>query len=183
MTLFHCKDWKPYKDPSGPQSDGVSAGKFEGVECYVGRGSWLWQLAPGSLFIEDTETHIAGFYMEYGFDEKHITSDFEYFAKDQYCNYKWMKSSDGNIVQNSINFTSNGEIFYVGRAFTNNSWLVGKVSLKWHKMHYGKGIEVTSYEVLVCDDVEHIISSSALKLLIHSWLITSLIISFLLTHT
>lgn len=176
------KDWKPYNDPSGPQLEGISAGKFEGVECYVGRGSYMWQLAPGSLFVEDSKTHSAGFYMEYSSEEKHITSGFEYFAKEPSCSYKWVKSSDGKIIQNAIQYSSNGELFYVGRVFTNDSWLVGKVSLKWNKMHYGKGSEVTSYEVLVCDDVEDFVSSSALKILTHSWLITPLVIYFLFTH-
>jgi hypothetical protein len=154
ITIEFHADWRAYYSPDGPKIRGISAGLFEDQECFVGRAkifSFNSQLAPGSLFIENTTSYSAGFYMEYGYKEHRVDRSVKYYATEPECNYKWVESSYGNDVKNAIEFYDRDERFYVGRISTDQGVLVGKVSNKWKKIHYGKGIESFAYEVLICN--------------------------------
>jgi hypothetical protein len=156
---FFLQDWQAFYDPAGPIYRGISAGLFEGKDCYVGRGEFIIdsersQLAPGSLLLESTETHRAGFYMEYGRAEHKITENVEYYAKEPGYDYKWVFASHGNNVTNAIQFKSGSETFSVGRITREDgSIMVGKVG-QWKKIHYGRGFESTHYEVLTCEPIK-----------------------------
>jgi hypothetical protein len=89
--------------------------------------------------------------MEYGYAENRVTRSVEYYAKQPECNYKWVESAYGNDVKNAIEFYDKEEQFYVGRISSERGVLVGKVSNKWKKIHYGRGIESFNYEVLTCN--------------------------------
>jgi hypothetical protein len=153
-------------DPAGPIYRGISAGLFEGKECYVGRGEYIVneersQLAPGMLLIENTKTHLAGFYMEYDRDERKITENVEYYAKEPDCDYKWVFAAHGSNVSNAIQFKSGVETFSVGRITkSDGSIIVGKVG-QWKKIHFGKGEESAYYEVLTCEPIKEESKSSS----------------------
>lgn len=141
-------DWKPFNGPKGPQTDGLSAGQDDqGRECYIGRGTYQRQLAPGKLLIEGD----VGLYIEHSHNEHRITSNVEYYAKEPTCNYKWVPSSKGEAVVNAVQYNGTTHIFYVGRTFASNSMEVGKIHLGEPRLHYGKGHQIELYEVLVCD--------------------------------
>lgn len=150
-------EWKAFSDPNEPARDGISAGLNQhGKDCFVGRATYNRQLAPGKLMIEPMKAYAAGLYFEYGHKEHLITSGVEYYAKEPTCDYKWVPSSNGQVVRNAVEFTSSSYTFYVGRAFLQGSTQVGKVTLEHRVMYYafaGKGHATASYEVLICEPV------------------------------
>ena len=149
---FFQTDWKPYNGPSGPETDGIFAGLYSNDQyAYVGRGTVSGQLAPGTLLIKNSGTHTAGFYMEHSHAEHYLTSNIEYYAKEPSCDYEWVESSNGNVVQNAIEHKSAPYTFYVGRTFNQGFWHVGKVTLELQTMYFGKGLGTKFYEVLVCN--------------------------------
>ena len=155
FRLFHffSTEWKSYNGPSGPQKDGIVAGSYsQNQYSYVGRGTVFGQLAPGTLLIEDSGNQKAGFYMEHSRAEHFLSSNFEYYAKEQNCDYIWIASSNGAIVANAIEHRSHPYTFYVGRTFHEGIWHVGKVTLEDKTMYFGKGFDTKSYEVLVCNE-------------------------------
>jgi Protein of unknown function (DUF3421) len=153
LTFHYFTEWKAYSDPNAPARDGISAGLNEfGKKCYVGRGTYNGQLAPGKLMTEDA----VGLYFEHSYKEHLITSGVEYYAKEASCDYKWVPSSNGQVVNHAIQFKSGSYTFYIGRTFSFNSTQVGKVTLELNVMYYaygGKGQQTSSYEVLVCEKV------------------------------
>jgi hypothetical protein len=147
--------WKPYNGPEGPQLDGLSVGQTaEGKEVYVSRAYYTTQFgtqyAPGSLLIEESGSRIAGHYTENDGAERYISSDIQYYVKLPECNCKWVNSSNDEIVQNAVQYQAD-DLFYVGRAFYEGSWYVGKIPLSTSTMFYGPGKYAFSYEVLVCE--------------------------------
>jgi hypothetical protein len=96
ITIEFHADWRAYYSPDGPKIRGISAGLFEDQECFVGRAkifSFNSQLAPGSLFIENTTSYSAGFYMEYGYKEHRSVHT---------------NTTQLNTTQRSLNATTNG---------------------------------------------------------------------------
>lgn len=148
-------EWKPFNGPSGPLSDGISAGLNEfSKDSYVGRGTVSGQLAPAKLMIEATSVYGSGLYFEYGGKEHYLTTNVEYYAKEDDCTYKWFPSSGGEVILNAVQFRSPPYTFYVGRTNSFNSVQVGKVTLEHHVMYYaygGEGYSTPTYEVLVCE--------------------------------
>lgn len=111
--------------------------------------------------IEATSVYGAGLYFEHSHKEHYLTSNIEYYAKEEDCTYKWVPSSNGEVVANAIQFRSPPFTFYPGRTNAFNSVQVGKVTLEHRVMYYaygGKGYSVRTYEVLVCvkEDTEKI---------------------------
>ena len=138
-----------------PATFGISAGLNEfGKNSYVGRGRYFGQLAPGKLMIEATSAYGPALYLAWDTSSHVITKGVEYYAKESRCDYKWVPSSNGEIVPNAIMFRSLSFTFYVGRTKSFNSVQVGKVSLEHHTMYYAygrKAYSVKNYEVLVCN--------------------------------
>ena len=138
-----------------PATFGISAGLNEfGKTSYVGRGRYFGQLAPGRLMIEATSAYEPALYLAWDTSSHVITKGVEYYAKESRCDYKWVPSSNGEIVPNAIMFRSLSFTFYVGRTKSFNSVQVGKVSLEHHTMYYAygsKAYSVKNYEVLVCN--------------------------------
>lgn len=134
----------------------MSAGlDSEGKEIYIGRGVVNSFVTPGRLLIEDDGEKKAGVYVELSLEEHLITTKIEYYARNSICNYKWVPSSNGEIVTNAVETQAVSEsiIYYVGRVSANGSLHVGKVLVS-QQMYYGsngKAYEAASYEVLICE--------------------------------
>ena len=150
--LAFVSDWSSYSDPSGPISNGLSAGLDSlGNEIYIGRGTFNGYLTPGRLAIKTVCTKTPGVYVEFDGIERQITTNIEYYAKNPKCNYKWVPSSNGATVSNAIMIqTINSVTYYVGRVLAGGSLHVGKVFLNY-KMIYESGLVTSTYEVLVCE--------------------------------
>jgi hypothetical protein len=84
---------------------------------------------------EATSAYAAGLYFEYGAAEHLITTGVEYYAKEPTCDYKWVPSSNGQNVENAIQFRSSPYTFYPGRTFSFGSTQVGKVTLELRTTH------------------------------------------------
>lgn len=103
--------------------------------------------------IEASGTSGVGVYVEFNYQEHFLTSNIEYYAKDENCNYKWVPSSKGEHLKDAVEYKSGPYTFYMGRAFLHGSMQVGKVTLEAGTMYYafgGKHNKVDSYEVLIC---------------------------------
>lgn len=148
---FNLTGWKPFEGPEGPKSGGLSAGtdKF-GNEVFIGRGYYRDHYAPGKLIVTQTEEYKIGLYVENSVAEQYISNNIEYYEEEPDCNYDWVKSSNGQIVANAVQYTTNQCTFYVGRVFTSNSVEIGKIPLATRTMYYGKGHRTNTYEVLIC---------------------------------
>lgn len=153
FIILNSTVWRSYSHPCLPARDGISAGLNEfGRHSYVGRGTYEGQLAPGKLMTEPNG-YAAGLYFAYGDNEIVITSEVEYYAKEPPCDYRWVPSSNGQIVSNAIQLTSHPYTFYVGRIHTFDSIQVGKVTLEHRVMYYafnGRSHRTANYEVLTC---------------------------------
>lgn len=162
-NIFYSKfkifsGWKKWMHSDAPARDGVFVGVNEyNEECYIGRALVNGrQLAIGKLLIE-SKTNQAGLYLEYGNVEHYIASGIEYYAKEPTCDYEWVSSSNGQVVRNAVQFSSDSYTFYPGRAFLQGSIQVGKVTLEHQVMYYGWGgvaRSTGSYEVLTCNKIK-----------------------------
>jgi hypothetical protein len=150
----HSTTWKSFNQSQDAIADGLSAGKdAEGNDVYIGRGTVDGWLTPGKLVLKDSGTEKAGVHVELGLEDNLITSDFEYYAKNQNCNYSWVPSDYGWAVANAVETITRDLLYYVGRAFQHGSVQVGKVFL-YKGMFYafnGTGHEAKPYEVLICE--------------------------------
>ena len=145
-------DWKLYTGPVDVRAYGLSAGLDSlGYEVYIGRGVYNGYLTPGRILIETIGSKTPGVYIEYGGNEPQITSNIEYYAKNPKCNIKWVASSGGVVVPNSVKVpTINSLIYNVGRVFAEGSVHVGKVFPNY-RLIYENGLTAAFYEVLVCE--------------------------------
>jgi hypothetical protein len=110
-------------------------------------------LTPGKLSLKDIDNYQASLFIELGWEEIIIHSNFEYYTMNPDCNYTWVPSSNGWAVANAVETISHPNIYYIGRSFEHGSVQVGKVFL-YKGMFYafnGSAHEATSYEVLVCE--------------------------------
>jgi hypothetical protein len=88
--------------------------------------------------------------LEWGYEEHKIIEDFEYFSKEESCNYRWATSRDGEYIDNAIKFFSQDEVLLVGRILKDD-WFVGKVRSNYG-LFYGQGYQSKIYEVLIGAD-------------------------------
>lgn len=109
------------------------------------------EIAIGRLVVEDDG---AGVYIGYLRKEHHVTNRIEYFASETNCDYEWIQSERGDIIENAVSYKSDVFTFYIGRTIAFGSVQVGKVALEHSRMYYGhngKEYETYSYDVLVCN--------------------------------
>ena len=150
------QDWTAWSPGSmDPALDGISAGlDTSGKDVYVGRGVHKAHLAPGKLMIEEASDAKRALYLEWSQEEQVLTEEVEYYAKESHCEYAWVPSDHGKIVPGAVTFRSYPYTYYIGRATIYNSTQVGRVNLERFQMFYaygGKGYQVNTYEVLVCN--------------------------------
>lgn len=122
-----------------------------GNKVYIGRGTFSGQLAPGKLLVDASANAYngIGLYMEFGRAERYFATNFEYYAKEPTCNYKWVQSSNGEVISNAVQYEETSFTFYVGKAV--GTVEVGKMALELGTLYYGKGFSTQTYEVLVCE--------------------------------
>ena len=149
-------DWETYNNDDAPSKNGISAGKNHlGEQIYVGSAIYSNEKAPAELVVDGENR---GIHFSYGGKVHHLTSDLKYYVKENTCDYQWVSSSNGEIVENAIDTKDSYENvkFYAGRIYDHDSYHVGKVSFAYKDFFYGyKGVEKSSntYEVLVCNKV------------------------------
>ena len=129
--------------------DAVEGGvDVNGEMLYVGRANDCGDMIPGKI----VPSH-GVLYVPYGGEEKAHNS-YEYLVRPAYGSLDWIPSEDGNIPEGAVlaGNTSDGEPLFVGRAYYENSWVIGKVH-KSHKVLYipfaGREISISDYELLV----------------------------------
>lgn len=136
--------------------DGFNAGLNRyGKDMYIGRATYLGEMAPAKLLIESTADYNSGLFFPYGGFEYHLTNNIEYYAKESTCDYRWVKSSFGQRVEGAVQYDYNNITFYIGQSTEMGEKEVGKVVLLYKKMyfsHLGKEYERSFYDVLVCDE-------------------------------
>ena len=133
--------------------DAFSAGlDAHGNNLYIGRGKFKGVLTPGQLLTEKTGKNRAGLYVMVNSVQHHILSSIEYYSVDPRCDYQWVSSTYGHIVENAVEVDATTK-FYVGRVLVKGSYHVGTVVVK-AKMFYPPHYQTKKYEVLVCQSNE-----------------------------
>lgn len=92
--------------------------------------------------------------MEHSRANQYKTSGVEYYAKDSQCNYKWVPASNGQFVENAIQYYQSPYTFYVGRIFKPDTVIIGKAPRETNVMYYcykNHCTDIRTYEVLICE--------------------------------
>lgn len=145
--------WKPFKGLAGLKLDAFSAGLDAlGNNIYIGRGKFNGVLTPGQLLLEQTGKTRAGLYVMVNSTQYRISSNIEYYSVDPSCDYQWISSMNGNVVENAVEVDATKK-FYIGRVLVKGSYHVGTVVVK-SKMFYLPRFSANKYEVLVCQSNE-----------------------------
>ena len=143
-------DWKSFNGFQTSYENALSAGQdLQGNEMYIGRGMNLGVLTPGRILFEAFGNKQAGLYIEAQKTERLITSNVEYYSKNQSCVNKWVPSSNGQAVGNAVEVFGVKK-YYIGRVVARGSLQLGKVVLGSRLFYAPDGV-ASSYEVLVCN--------------------------------
>jgi hypothetical protein len=122
------------------------------IPSFVGRAHFDGQFVPGRI----QTVSPFGLYHPSGFRIHHITENVQYLVKNHEYNYHWMRSKNGEFIENAVHpgFTPGRSLWYIGRIKNGSHTYLGKV-LRGHSMNYENenGDEISGlkeYEVLVC---------------------------------
>ncbi|XP_017462875.1 PREDICTED: natterin-3-like [Rhagoletis zephyria] len=129
--------------------DAVAGGHdVNGETIYVGRCHMDGDLVPGKI----VPSH-GVVYVPISGEEKN-SSTYEYLVRPNYGSLEWVPSADGVIPSGAVNggHTSSQEPLFIGRAYYEGSWVIGKVH-QTHRVLYvpfaGRESALSDYEVLV----------------------------------
>lgn len=124
-----------------------------GNKVFIGRATYKGQLAEGKLITTASPGIKAGLTLESHQSEHFLTEGVEYYAIEDSCNYEWVPSTKGQIVEHAIQYQNAGYTMYVGRVNASNSVQVGKVPVPYglHYTHKGQYFnDLESFDVLTC---------------------------------
>ncbi|KAJ6225050.1 hypothetical protein RDWZM_003595 [Blomia tropicalis] len=125
----------------------IGGNDVNGERIFVGRVHHGGDLIPGKI----VPSH-GVLYVPYAGDE-HSHREYEFLVKPNYGDYMWTNTADGDVPGNAVmgGNTSDGENLFIGRAFYEGSWVVGKVHPS-HRVLYvpfgGKEVSISDYEIL-----------------------------------
>lgn len=129
----------------------ISAGLNEnGDESFVGRALFSGEDATTELIVCGPRI---GLYFPYAGKQIRINSNFDYYEREDDCEYEWVASMNGEKVFRAVRIISPPLTFYVARVYAHNSYHTGKLALENKVIFYGhQGLEESSsnYEVLTC---------------------------------
>ena len=115
----------------------------------VGRRDASGDLVPGKI----VPSHGCAYIASGGVESSH--SEYEYLVRPSSGSLEWIVATDGEIPDAAIcgGYTSFHDELFVGRAFYNGSWVIGKVQ-KSHPLLYipfgGLEVPLNDYELLIC---------------------------------
>lgn len=129
--------------------DAIAGGNdVNGEPIYVGRAFEDNDTIPGKI----VPSHQCIYVPYAGSEKRH--DQYEYLVRPAYGSIDWVPAHDGLIPSGAVmgGRTSNGETLYIGRAYHQGSWVIGKVHSS-HRVLYipfgGDEISISDYEVLV----------------------------------
>jgi hypothetical protein len=93
--------------------------------------------------------------------ERFSNQNVDYYASNPNCNYSWVESCSGKVVNNAVK-TSGTKPYYIGRVFASNSLQIGKVKIG-DRMYYAPKFSAVNYKVLVCNRKREYFSCFALS--------------------
>jgi len=140
-------EWRPISGGYVP-TDAVEGGNdVNGEPIYVGRAHESGDLIPGKI----VPSHGVCYVAYSGRENAH--SNYEYLVRPSYGSYAWHRAADGVIPSGAINGgrTSSGEPLFIGRAFYEGSWVLGKVHQAHNTLYVpfaGNEVAINEYEVL-----------------------------------
>jgi len=118
-----------------------------GEPIYVGRANDSGDLIPGKIVPSHGVCYIA-----YGGEERpHRT--YEYLVQPHYGALRWVTAHNGAIPSGAVHGgrTSSGEPLFIGRAFHEGSWVIGKIQMSHNVLYVpfaGNEVAISDYEVL-----------------------------------
>lgn len=140
-------EWHYAHDGQVPYNAVEGGNDVNGEPIYVGRAHESGDVIPGKI----VPSH-GCCYVPYGGRE--ISHDsYEYLVRPEYGHIEWRRAYDGLIPDGGLpaGHTSEGEPLFVGRAYHEGSWVVGKVQ-RSHGVLYvpfgGDEIPIHDYELL-----------------------------------
>ena len=140
-------DW--HRSSSGIVPPNAVAGGVDvsGETIYVGRAWEEGDSIPGKI----VPSHGVCYVPFAGDERAHRT--YEYLVAPAYGNLVWIAAADGQVPSGAVHGgrISTGEPLFIGRAYYEGSWVIGKVH-PTHQVLYvpfgGKEVAISDYEVL-----------------------------------
>ena len=140
-------DWHRSSGGAVPPNAVAGGNDVNGEPIYVGRAHESGDHIPGKIVPSHGVCYVA-----YGGEERaHRT--YEYLVSPAYGSLNWLSAADGQIPSGAIHGgrTSSGEPLFIGRAYYEGSWVIGKVQQS-HQVLYvpfgGSEVAISDYEVL-----------------------------------
>jgi len=143
-------EWRIASDGRVPPNAVAGGSDVNGETIYVGRARDSHDTVPGKI----VPSHGVCYIPYAGEERAHRT--YEYLVTPAYGSLTWRSSADGAVPPGSVHggTTSSGEPLYVGRAYYEGSWIIGKVQPS-HKVLYvpfdGKEVAISDYDVLCAE--------------------------------
>ncbi|XP_054155092.1 uncharacterized protein LOC128953615 [Oppia nitens] len=141
-------EWHPYSGGNVPGNAVAGGNDTNGETIFVGRAHESGDLIPGKI----VPSHGVCYVPYDGQERAHRT--YEYLVAPSYGSLVWRSAGNGGIPSGAVHGgrMSSGEPLFIGRAYHEGSWVIGKVQQS-HQVLYvpygGNEIAIHSYEVLV----------------------------------